>query len=321
MVHLVYFAVENLSEPTLETEAGANALVACLQSLLQNCLLLDFADYRVRTSLRKEVGVLVPHVRKRVEALLTLLAKRNRLVPAAETDSSGTGELQLLAEQAQKLALEIVIIRDRDAWDESSSGVPRTSVAAYALTDFEARRSQELGVRHLRDAEVSGEEFIERFLVPFLRYSRSLHIIDGVLGRYYFNNKDYRHTLQRVLAAIAAHCRFRDSCDEFAVTIHCRRGEGKTPNNIQREVKDAAHREGIDRFVQVCFHDYDFKHDRCLASEIGGISIGRGFDFFQWNTGLLNDTDIGFGNQDAEAILEPWHCRPHSLDESVDAGE
>jgi hypothetical protein len=105
-------------------------------------------------------------------------------------------------------------------------------------------------------------------------------------------------------------------------SIHCRRGEGKTGNNILREVKDAARRQGIDRVLNdVCFHSEEFKHDRCLASEIGAVSIGRGFDFIRKGTGLLKDTDIGFGGQDAKTLLHPWHCSPGSFDEASDTGK
>ena len=306
MVHLVWFSPSNLSDPVVRTDAGSAALVACLRSLLQNCLLLDFSDYRFDDAIREQAEALPEAISKRVKVLLAQFAKRQRIIRAVADDYSGKEDLELLAEQGTRLHLELVVLQINDPWDEITTTIPRVSVVTYALSDFEAQRSEDAADRHFADDAMPGSDFINRFLVPFLRYSQRLDIVDGGLGQYY--RGDYRHTIGCVVTAISLNCWFRD---ELKVTLHCWRGDGKVANNIARDVAAAAAQCGLDGHVHVQFYGTgggksEFKHDRCLVSELGVINIGRGLDFVRERTGMLRDTTVGFGGPDADTILRPY---------------
>jgi hypothetical protein len=306
MLHLVYFAPENLSDPVVLTQAGAAALVSVLRSLLQNCLLLDFTDYRFDQRIVEEARNLPHDVRKIVKTLLTQLAKANRIIRAIEDDYRGGGDIEALAAQAERLGLELVIIRQEDDWDAAATRVARASVVEYSMSHFETRRSQDMADRHLNDGEMSGQQFIDLFLVPFMRYAERLDVVDGSLGENY--RDDYAHTLDRLLAAVRRVCHWRD---RVQVTIHCCRGRGKKPDNVSDTVTELARKYGLDGRVSVKFYGepgrpFRFKHDRCLVSEMGVLNIGRGFDFVQKKGGALRNTVIGFGGPDVDTILAPF---------------
>jgi hypothetical protein len=306
MLHVVYFAPENLSDPVVLTKAGAALLVSVLRSLLQNCLLLDFTDYRFNQRIIVEAQNFPHDVRKIVKTLLTQLAKANRIVRALEDDYGGASELGALAAQAQQLGLELVIIREEDQWDTAATRVPRTSVVEYPMSDFETRRSLGMAVRHFNDDALAGQQFIELFLVPFIRYAERLDIIDGSLGENY--RDDYAHTLDRFLAAVRHSCHWKE---RVRVTIHCCRGPGKKPDNIRDTVTELARKYGLDGRVGVEFygqpgHPFRFKHDRCLVSEMGVLNIGRGFDFIEKASRNLKNTTLGFGGPDTNAMLGPY---------------
>ena len=93
MLHLVYFAPDNLSDPVVLTEVGAALLVSVLRSFLQNCLLLDFTDYRFDQRIMIEAENLPHEVRKIVKTLLAQLVKKNRIVRAIKDNYSGVDEL------------------------------------------------------------------------------------------------------------------------------------------------------------------------------------------------------------------------------------
>jgi len=56
-----------------------------------------------------------------VKTLLTQLAKANRIVRAIEDDYDGASDLEALAAKAQRLGLELVIIRQEDHWDTAAT--------------------------------------------------------------------------------------------------------------------------------------------------------------------------------------------------------
>jgi hypothetical protein len=306
VLHVVYFAPENLSDPVVLTEAGAALLVSVLRSLLQNCLLLDFTDYRFDQRIVQEAGNLPHDVKKIVKTLLTQLAKANRIVRAIADDYRGASDLEVLTAQAERLGLELVIIRQEDQWDTTATRVPRAAVVDYPMSDFETRRSQGMADRHFNDDAMAGQQFIDLFVVPFMRYAERLDIIDGSLGENY--RDDYAHTLDRFLATVRQSCHWKE---RLQVTIHCCRGPGKKPDNIKGTVSELARKYGFDGRVSVEFYGqpgqpFRFKHDRCLVSELGVLNIGRGFDFVQKTNGKLRNTIIGLGGPDADTLLAPY---------------
>lgn len=306
MLHLVYFAPENLSDPVVLTDAGAALLVGVLRSLLQNCLLLDFTDYRFDQRIMAEAENLPPSISKIVKTLLARLAKTNRIVRALQDDYSGGSDLALLATQAERLGLELVIIRQEDQWDAAATRVSRVSVLEFPMSDFETQRSHGMADRHFNDDEMAGERFIDLFVVPFIRYAERLEIIDGSLGENY--RDDYAYTLDRFLAAVGHSCHWKE---RVRVTIHCCRGAGTKPDYVRDTVTEFARKHGLDGRVDVVFYAqpgqaFRFKHDRCLVSEMGVLNIGRGFDFVHKTDGRLRNTLIGFGGPDATTLLAPY---------------
>ncbi len=269
MLHLVYFAPENLSDPVVLSDAGAGLLISVLRSLLQNCLLLDFTDYRFDDRVAVEVETLPHELRKMVKVLLAQFKKANRIIRALKDDYAGSTELHLAAEQAAQLGLELVIIRADTEWDPQATRVPRASLTGYPMTDFEAVRSQGVADRHYSDDGIPATQFIEVYIVPFVRFAERLDLIDGSLGENY--RDDYGHTLDCLFAALGRSCHWKE---RVQVTIHCCRGAGNKPDHVRDTVLELTKKHGLDGHAQTYFYGdpgqpFRFKHDRCLASEFG----------------------------------------------------
>jgi hypothetical protein len=153
---------------------------------------------------------------------------------------------------------------------------------------------------------MSGQQFIDLFLVPFIRYAERLDIIDGSLGEN--DRDDYGHTVDHFLAAVRRSCHWRD---RLQVTIHCCRGPGRKRETVKETVAELARKHGLDGRVSAEFYGqpgqpFHFKHDRCLVSEMGVLDVGRGFDFIQKANVQLRNTTIGLGGPDADTLLAPY---------------
>ena len=306
MLHLVYFAPENLSDPVVLSDAGAGLLVCVLRSLLQNCLLLDFTDYRFDDHVAVEVEKLPHDLRKIIKTLLAQFKKGNRIVRALEDNYVGSTELHLVAKGAEQLGLELLIIRADAEWHPQATRIPRTSLAGYPMTDFETHRSRGMADQHFGDDGIPARQFIDVYIVPFVRFAERLDLIDGSLGENY--RDDYGHTLDCVFAALGRSCHWKE---RVQVTVHCCRGKGNKPDYVRDTVLELAKKHGLGGRAQICFYGkpgqpFRFKHDRCLASEFGVLNIGRGFDFVQKTDGKLRNTVIGFGGPDADTLLGPY---------------
>jgi hypothetical protein len=253
-----------------------------------------------------EVEALPHDLRKIVKTLLAQFKKGNRIVRVLEDDHTGSPELHLVAEQAAPLGLELVIIRTDAEWEPQSTRVPRTSLAGYPMTDFESRRSTRIADQHFGDDGMPARQFIDVYIVPFVRFAERLDLIDGSLGENY--RDDYGHTLDCLFAALGRSCHWKE---RVQVTVHCCRGAGKKPDHVRGTVLELAKKHGLDGRARTYFYGnpgqpFRFKHDRCLASEFGVLNIGRGFDFVQKTDGKLRNTIVGLGGPDADTMLAPY---------------
>lgn len=307
MIHPVYLAPGHLADPQLQSDMGGSLLIGTLTSLLQNCLVVDFTDYRLDGSIRTSVANLTDaEVRKQALILFAILAKRNRIVRILEDDYSGRDDLDLVAAQVGRLHLELVIIGADASWDEERTRVPRTSLFLFPRTAFEVARAESVVGTHLNDDQLSGDECLRIFFSSFLRYSEQLDIIDGSLGQYF--RDDYAYTLERLLFTVAANSLFKST---LRIRVHCRRGDGKMPKFIEDTITVLAKNSGLDGAVKVVFYGGpasidSFKHDRCIVSEFGVINLGRGFDFVRKTNGMVRNTFIGFGGPPVDVLLAPY---------------
>jgi hypothetical protein len=301
MFHLVYLAAKAVGDPPLRTEAGGAALIAVLRSLLQNCFLLDFTDYRFDQEVKDQVETLESaQVKLEVMRLLVAFKKRDRILRLVEDDYSGASDLELIGKCVGQVPLELVIIQTGLSWDEATTRVPSVTIIGFAANAFEARRSEEVAGRFLTDGEISGVEFIRQYLLPLMRLSRQVHIIDGVLGRYYHD--DYGYTLDKLFENLRTSAPLLEE-----VTVHCELGPGKMPSYVEGTITELAKKHGLKAKVAVRFYSNLGKralpHERFLASELGVVDIGRGFDFIAKKDGMLRNTKVGICASDTSQIL------------------
>jgi len=304
MVHLVYFSPDVIGED-FSQEARQSLLIGTLLSLLQNCLLLDYIDYRFDAEIRDLIGNLPSDCRKRVQVILSSFAKNNRIVRILEDDYSGKSDLEILVSWVSRVPLELVIEDSQKRWDAGKSKVPSETIETFPMSDFERGRSANVVRRDLASNSITGQGFIDQFLAPVFRYAEEIHIVDFALGVHFHD--DFATTVAMLLASIAKESYFKKT---LTVTFHVGVGLGRMSDHVKQVIEEAADRNGMKGQVAIKIYPdrltgspRPLPHDRYLSCEIGSVDIGRGFDFIDTRTKMINNTSVSLSTTSPVEVL------------------
>lgn len=305
MIRLVFLADSCFEDAVSSPERGS-LLVSMLHSLLENCLLLDFNDYRLETSVQKLIPGLEPTTKREVEAVLSEFSKRNRILRWAEPDWAMTQtDLELIAKQANSLGLNLVIMRELSEWRLPEPSA--STIVLYPIGAFERERRELVQGRLLSDGEMQGADFIQRYLLPLLRYSEEIHIVDGQMGRSI--RDDYIRTCTDILHTIRL-----NTSQLRSITFHLEAPDKDTKKHfINRTLTEAAKKAKLSVPVEIFFYA-DLKrskgllHERFLGTELGLVVIGRGFDFIEDSSGSIRNTSVLYVRTPANETLRLYHA-------------
>jgi hypothetical protein len=297
MVFFVYLDPPVFSAAAKAGPLGLDALAAVLRGFLQNCVLLDFEDWRWETGVRQALNAHEPAFENSlVKKLLVQLKKRDRLAPCFRDDYSSEADLNLVLAQAAKEELDLILTQG----DVAAHGQGQLEIAkleGYQQTAFEAKRSEVAA----NGREYSGGELPERdFLLcnfrKALRFAVRVEICDALLGRRFAGN--YDHTLKAVLGFLDGVLVERQCCE---LIIHCEQSD----RNHHLLTQLAKHRPlGLSKLkIAVVFYSHPaggqcLPHERYLATNQFGFEIGRGMDFFDQFSGKNRDVSVNLKASD-----------------------
>lgn len=306
MVFFVYLDPPVFAAAAQSGHLGLDALAAVLRAFLQNCVLLDFEDWRWETGVRRALDAHESTFEQSlIKKLLVQLKKRNRLAPCLHDDYSGETDLSLVLSQAAQRELDLILSQS-DVAPSSHGQCEITKLETYQRTAFEEKR--EKAATHGREysgGEFSEREFLARNFRKALRFAVRVEICDALLGRKFADN--YDHTLKLLLGFMDEVLVERQSCE---LTIHCEQSD----RNHHLLTRIAAHRPaGLSNLmIKAVFYspsnDHQcLPHERYLATNQFGFVIGRGMDFLDRSTGKNRDCSLNLkDHMVVDAKLRPF---------------
>jgi len=277
-----------------------------LRALLQNCVLLDFDDWRWDTEVRQALtGNEELFENSLVKKLLVHLRKQNRIVPFFQDDYSGKTNMNLVLAQGAAAELDLILTSEISVTSPDGH-IEIAQLEGYQQTTFEATRSEiAANGREYVGGEQSEADFLNTNFRKALRFASIIEICDTLLGRKFADN--YEHTLRVLLSFLDQVLVERDTCE---LTIHC----GQSARNHHLLSQLARYRPaGLQKLkISVVFYNdaaggQCLPHERYLATNQFGFEIGRGMDFLDCGTGRNRDVSINL--KDAEVIrnkLKPF---------------
>jgi hypothetical protein len=291
MVFYIYLDPPVFSVAAVGGRLGLQALAAVLRGFLQNCLLLDFDDYRWETGIRRALSTHAEVFdRSVIKKFLVQFRKRNRIVPVFQDDYSGKKDLAFIIDQAPAADLDFILAEEVVALP-TGCATETATLATYQETDFEARREEAASNgREYSGGELDEEQFLEANFSKLVRHASRIEICDALCGRKFADN--YEYTVKRLLGLLGVVLAEPERCE---LVLHCE----KSPRDHHLISQLARHRPprlaGMN--ISVCFYDPSagrqcLPHERYLSTDQFGLEIGRGMDFLDSNTAKNRDVSL-----------------------------
>lgn len=299
MVFHVYFDPSEIGAASSSGGYGIQALIAVLRGFLQNCILLDFDDWRGGTEIRRQLECMPSdHDRHVVKKLLAQLKKRNRFVCCLSYDyMSEATEVVQVAGQAATAELDL-ILAEETLPPNACNPAEISNLSGYQGSNFEHLRSMAAAEgRVYVGGEEGGGAFLNTNLRKALRTAKRIDVCDKLLGTKFGDN--YRYTAQRFLRWLGE---VTHAPSELELTFHC----GMPDANRARFMLDelARFRPPKLRPTKIVVQFYNFSntdtplpHDRFFLTDQVSIEIGRGMDFLDQNTDFNRDCSINLKNE------------------------
>jgi hypothetical protein len=301
---MVFFAY--LDPPVLAAAAkgdaqATDAVVALLRGFVQNCVLVDFDDWRWETSIKRELSNPTgDQGLSLIKKLLVQLKKKERIVSYFQDDYSGASDMQHVLAQATSAELDLILTAQA-VIPPAGVNCEVAKLENYQQSNFEETRCAVAGMgREYAGGELLESDFLTENLRKVVKFASRIEICDAIFGRKYADN--YEYTLKALLRLMDNVLVERDQC---LLRIHC---EASNRNN-HLLTQLAAHRPAkLPKLrIEVNFYEDQTKagiqclpHERYLFTNQVALEIGRGMDFLNKATGKNRDVSINL--KDADTI-------------------
>ncbi|MBM3839075.1 MAG: hypothetical protein FJ398_14125 [Verrucomicrobia bacterium] len=311
MVFFVYFDPQ-----VIETACGSGdalqTLTAVLRGFVQNCLLLDFEDWRGHTEIQRQLGQ-APEFTDRsvVKKLFAVLEKRNRFLFCFKDDyTSGKTDLELVFDQATAVELDFILTEDANGCP-TSPGIEVSKLKTYQNSQFEEKRAE---VAANGRVYAGGEEVVDKFLDTnfwkALRASKRIHIWDKLFGERFGDNFEF--TTRRLLQWLSDALLDPTACE---LVFHCGKPLKATSDHIVQKLSSFRRERTASMKISVQFYDptdgdADLPHGRFIVTDQFAIEIERGMDFLDKKTERNRDGSFNLKDDGEIARVLQRYAQP-----------
>lgn len=291
MVFFVYLDRGVLGDAKRGGALGLQALTSILRAMLQNCILLDFDDWRwepaVKRALASDDGSFDLSL---VKKLLVQLKKKERIVPFFSDDYSGAGDMQIVTAQATAAELDLILAPSTGP-PSAGTGYEVADLQGYQQTAFEETRAEAAANgREYSGGELAEGPFLDLNFRKLLRFASRVDICDAIFGRKFADS--YEYSIKALLVLMGG---VLADPDNATLTIHCEQSN----RNGHLLTRLASHRPAPLKNLRIEVSFYQnarggqcLPHERYLVTNQVALEIGRGMDFLDKATGRNRDVSI-----------------------------
>ncbi len=291
MVFFVYLDPGVLRDAKQGGVLGLEAIISVLRAMLQNCILLDFDDWRWETAVNRilanDDGSFDLSL---VKKLLVQLKRKERVVPFFSDDYSGATDMQIVAAQAAAAEVDLLLVSGSGR-ATTGGGCEVADLGGYQKTGFEETRGEAAANgREYSGGELAEGDFLTLNFRKLLKFATRVEICDAIFGRKFADN--YEHSIKELLVLMGNVLRDPDNA---TLAIHCEQSN----RNGHLLTQLAAHRPQALKNLRIEVSFYQnlaggqcLPHERFLLTNQVALEIGRGMDFLDKATGKNRDVSI-----------------------------
>jgi hypothetical protein len=297
MVFFVYLDPRVLGDARKGGVLGLEAMTSVLRAMLQNCILLDFDDWRwetaVKRALQSDDGSFDLSL---VKKLLVHLKKKHRVVPYFTDDYSGADDMQIVVAQSTAAEIDMILVCSTGA-HSAGAGCEVADLQGYQQTTFEETRADAAANgREYSGGELAEGHFLDLNFRKLLKFASRVEICDAIFGRKFADS--YEYSIKALLALMGG---VLADPDHATLTIHCEQSN----RNGHLLTQLATHRPAAlkNLTIEVCFYKNSaggqcLPHERYLVTDQVALELGRGMDFLDKATGTNRDLSISLKDSD-----------------------
>ena len=308
MVYYVYLDPAVITEAKQIGVIGLVHLLSILESLAENCCLVEFDDWRVTSELGR---VLAQHDDstesgdniKKIKAWLGRMKKENRFVSAITAPDAPGTDLDIALHSQAEAQIDAFIVPSA-VFNSSHSSQHTLLTFNGSSFNQERRKHANHGVIY-QGGEMQSADFYHANLLKALRHAASIQFLDSVLVPRYDNH--WRHTSQTIVR------HFEASCHEWAakeIEIHSEMPD--KPGRLEYCRLDIQHPKATTPLKIIAYEKGALPHERYLLTDQFAFEIGRGLDFLDSSTDRNRDVSISFKDpKSIDRLLQA--AAPHRL--------
>lgn len=299
MIFYVYFDPAVIDIANTNGDFAKQSLIAILRGFSQNCLLMDFLDYRLQDAIKDKMVALDNNFDKKIiKSIFAHIAKQNRFIYCLQ-DHKGTQEdILLMINQAAAELIDMALLGAPYA-GERPKGLQIATLSNYQGSQFEIDRSRLAANGRTIPPNVQTQaDFLNENFLKVFRHAAKIEICDKLFGSRFSDNYVYSagELLTWMKDVMADPSRQQ-------LTFLC----AKPPDNLDKHLEGTLsgykkkHLSAMP--MQVQYYNADglpdnMPHDRFILTNQIALSIGRGMDFLDKKTKKARDISLNIIDKD-----------------------
>lgn len=299
MIFYVYFDPGVIDIANTNGDYAKQSLVAILRCFSQNCLIVDFIDYRLQAAIKEKVENLDNDFDKKIiKSIFSYMAKQNRFIYCLQDKKSTEQDIDLMVNQA---AIELVdmALLEKPYKGKTPNGLQITTLSDYQRSQFEIERSRIAAEGRTIPPNVKTQvDFLNENFLKVFRHAAKIEICDKLFGSRFGDN--YKYSVCELLMWMKG---VLVDPEQQQLIFHCAKPAGILDKELEGTLSKYHHSHLHGMSMGVQYYGIDIlpeamPHDRFILTDQFAMSIGRGMDFLDRTTQKARDITINIINKD-----------------------
>jgi len=308
MYFYVHFNPEIINRFVDDELSGNQLLIPLFRNFTINCFLLDFLDYRDKTSYQEYLDKLPTNsLRSELKKIYGVLYKRNRIIPCLTVNyNENISDTESVISQAKEKNIDIIIV-DNNEEIENITECECCYIEEVSNSEFEKKRFAFYEGKIFLESEESETDFLNKVFYKGLKYADEIEFFDKIFGKRFSDN--YEYTTAKIFKWLNNVLNDQKKC---TIKFHCEEPDGVRSDFIKEKLKEfktkyLPHTKIIIQFYKVLTVMGSMHHERYILTNQIALELGRGMDMLNRNTGRNRDSKYSYTNKnDLKKLIDNY---------------
>jgi hypothetical protein len=307
MLKEVFISPQVFTEPTIN-RYSLKDVKFLLENLKMSGYLVGIGKHKWRRDVRSRISRLDKSFQDKLNNLITILHKRNRIVDFPIQDNT-------ISDESEWLELVLQLHEQRNLYSIFATHSGKNILSLESLDDVDI--PEEYGLSGSKRIKLS-ENNMGEILLPFLSYAKKLTIVDPF---FYVNNQNTKTSLELIASMLGER---RGNQLKGSIDIHCRWDWNAKPKPNRREWPKIIKKIHDDYGHSICIKTWEQQpgdiriHDRYLITNQGGLVSAAGTSIDAFKNSEWSIKDYG----ELAAVKDDYkdNSSPFELEDTISVG-